>query len=157
MLEKFKHFSIYKLFFLAVLIQTALGFLLNLIDYFLIHSKSETDEMFQEFMSEDPIVYILLTITIAPLVETLIFQSSIIELIFKVNNKAVVFAVFFSGIIFGLLHYYSVYYQISASIIGIFYACTYIFIRNYRKESAFLFVFLIHVANNIIATLLDLV
>lgn len=157
MIKKLKEKSIYSLFFMAIISHTTLSLVLNFIDYYLIKSDAFNDDIFKDFMNENLIIYILLTLFLVPLLETLIFQTIVIEIILKINNKASILSIIISAFIFGLIHNYNAYYQFSAFLIGLFYAWIYLFIKKNKKESAFLFLVLIHSTNNLIATLFDII
>lgn len=88
----------------------------------------------------------------APFFETIIFQSFIYWLTNKLikteHTRNLIFLII-SSIAFGLSHFYSIYYIIYTTVIGIILACFYI-ISKKRKESAIKNVIIIHASFNFI-------
>lgn len=157
MTQKLKYCSIYKLYSLAILFQIIIVSCFIMIDSFFIDSDSNQNDFFIDLMKNDPITYILVLVIIAPFLETLIFQALVIEIVLKVNKKAVKWAIVLSALVFGLAHSYNIFYVFATFIIGLFYAWLYVFFKLHRKENAFLFVSLIHLTNNLIAGVIDCV
>ncbi|KYG84755.1 hypothetical protein AWW67_01540 [Roseivirga seohaensis] len=101
----------------------------------------------------------LLSVIVVPLVETCIFQFFIIEstfLFIENSSWAEKIALILSSILFGLSHYYNIYYIVIMIFIGLFYCWIYIFIRNWKsRKSAFWSLTLIHATNNLFAFIVD--
>jgi len=82
----------------------------------------------------DIVVRIIGGIFIAPIFETLIFQSFLIYIFTKVLIKNRYFAIFISALAFGLVHYYSIVYVLYAFFMGLYFAWTYL---NYYEKRGF--------------------
>ncbi len=101
------------------------------------------------------IVAFLMAVIWAPAIETLLYQAGIIHIIKAFVPKirySFIISVFVSSLVFGLSHPYSLNYVFAASITGLILATTY-FISLYRKQSAFLLVYLLHALNNLLGLL----
>lgn len=111
------------------------------------------------YMATDSIVLDMLIAVIAyPLIETLIFQSLIIEIVCKVikrPRKNICIAVIISSLAFALNHTYSLSYVIFAFFAGIIYALAY-YLGRYRKEGAIILVFILHAMDNLSASLYNM-
>lgn len=95
----------------------------------------------------------------APLIETLLFQSLIIEVICKIIKRPrrnIYIAIIVSSVAFALNHTYSVGYVIITFFLGIIYALAYYY-GKYRKESATILVFLLHSLYNLFASLYNMI
>jgi len=104
------------------------------------------------------VVDLVIAVIAAPLIETLLFQSSIIEVICKIIKRPrrnIWIAVFVSALAFALNHKYSMSYVIYSFFGGIIYALAY-YLGRYRKESAIILVFLLHSLHNLIASLYNM-
>lgn len=92
---------------------------------------------------------------IAPLLETLVFQSGIYHLIqcikFLKRNK--IAFILFSGLFFGVEHYYSFFYVFYAFIMGLILAYSYDLYKK-KQVSPFWVVTAIHCLRNSITTIL---
>lgn len=94
----------------------------------------------------------LITIIVAPLIETLLFQSLIIELVcklFKRPRRNLYISVTASSVAFALSHSYSICYIIITFLAGIILALAY-YLGRYRKESPIVLVFVIHAVYNLL-------
>lgn len=89
---------------------------------------------------------------IAPFIETLIFQSLVIELLEKIKilNEKKYIIVIISAILFGISHSYSYIYIFYAGILGLFLGYAYIVYQK-KHFSPFLMVIIIHSLRNTIA------
>ena len=105
--------------------------------------------------SNIPAYQILLIIVIAPLLETAIFQSSIIKLsrVFIKNNLIVIVI---SSFLFGLSHYYNLSYVFRTILIGFFLSLFYT-IMHKKRSSAFLRTVLLHSCWNLFTLALSLI
>jgi len=104
------------------------------------------------------VVDLVIAVIAAPLFETLLFQSLIIEVICKIIKRPrrnIWIAVFASAIAFALNHKYSMSYVIYSFFGGIIYALAY-YLGRYRKESAIILVFLLHSLYNLLASLYNM-
>lgn len=104
------------------------------------------------------VVDLVIAVIAAPLFETLIFQSLIIEIICKIIKRPrrnIYIAIIASALAFALNHTYSVYYVIFTFFVGIIYSLAY-YLGRYRKESAIILVFLLHSLDNLLASLYNM-
>lgn len=100
----------------------------------------------------------LIAIIVVPLIETLLFQSLIIEIICKLikrPRKNIWVAVLASSLAFAFNHMYSIGYVIITLLAGIILAFAY-YLGRYRKESAIILVFLIHSLYNLSTSLYNI-
>lgn len=98
---------------------------------------------------------VLDTLIIAPVIETLVFQTLFFAIYkrFKIKRELIVLS---SGLAFGFLHNYSIFYIINAAIIGFIFMYFYI-LRSEADEKPFISNVLAHSLSNaivIIAVLL---
>lgn len=91
---------------------------------------------------------------IVPFVESFIAQFLLIELFCRVVffKKKPHYAIFLSALMFGLLHYYSLYYMLYTFGVG-FILCSFYYFVRYRKGNAYLHTCLIHFIINLIVLL----
>ena len=102
-------------------------------------------------------IQILLIIFLGPLIETLFFQYGIIKLlrwIVSDPDKNFYPAIFLSAVAFGVGHNYNKYYLIFGFLSGLLLAVAF-YVAIYRKEPAFLTIFLIHSIWNSISLITD--
>jgi membrane protease YdiL (CAAX protease family) len=115
-------------------------------------------DMTGSFETDSIVLDLLIAVMVAPLFETLLFQSLIIEIICKIikrPRKNICIAVIASSLAFALNHTYSISYVIITFFIGIIFALTY-YLGRYRKESAILLVFIIHAMYNLSSSLYNM-
>ncbi len=101
---------------------------------------------------------LLIAVIVAPLLETLLFQSLIIEIICKIikrPRKNICIALLVSSLAFALNHTYSLSYFIISLCAGMILAVAY-YLGRYRKENAIILVFLIHSIYNLSSTLYNM-
>lgn len=91
----------------------------------------------------------IIVIIMAPLIETLLFQKFIISAIEKYVNNAII-SIFYSAIIFGLAHNYSLVYAVRAFITGLLYGILFTICKE--KHPAF-YTFIAHSSYNLICFL----
>ncbi|GAB3666558.1 hypothetical protein GCM10028791_42380 [Echinicola sediminis] len=96
----------------------------------------------------------LVTVIIAPLLETFVFQYFIIEVVLFIFKKfsfpfGINCSVIFSSIMFGLAHSYNVYYVLNTFLVGVLYALFYLMARKRRDISGYITVTSVHVYNNL--------
>lgn len=102
-------------------------------------------------------VQILLIIFLGPLFETLFFQYGIIKFLrWIVSDPVKNFypAVLLSAVAFGVAHNYNEYYLVFGFLSGLLLAIAF-YVAIYRKEPAFLTIFLIHSIWNSISLITD--
>jgi len=85
---------------------------------------------------------------IAPLIETLIFQIGVIKLVYYILPKYPIIPIIVSATLFGLTHFYSIYYVIYTVMIGLFLGTLY-FISKRKKISPFWVIFSVHALYNL--------
>jgi len=95
---------------------------------------------------------ILLLIVVAPLVETLLFQYSIIDYI-TTTFKSQSLAILLSAIAFGLTHYYSQGYIVATFFSGILFAFMFLVFRA-KNKSGILCIMAAHALYNLLILLL---
>ncbi len=98
---------------------------------------------------------IVLSLIIAPLLETLIFQKFIFNLC-RLYLKSNLICIIISAIIFGLNHYDSITSIIQTFIIGIGYSLYYSILRK-KEKNAFLKVALLHCLWNLLSLIISIV
>lgn len=110
-------------------------------------------------LSTDSVILdLLIGVIVVPLIETLLFQSLIIEIICKIIKRPrrnIYFAVIVSSLAFALNHTYSFSYVIITFFIGIIFALAY-YLGRYRKESAIILVSIIHSMYNLLSSLYNM-
>ncbi|RUT78078.1 CPBP family glutamic-type intramembrane protease [Ancylomarina longa] len=95
----------------------------------------------------------VMSVIVAPIFETLIFQTAIIFIIqFAIQNKLKRFwlSLIVSSLLFALNHIYSIAYFFFGIYVGGLFVIAY-YVAQKRKVSATLFVIAIHMMNNLIA------
>lgn len=101
----------------------------------------------------------LVSVLIAPIIETAIFQFAVIEVMaFTLDRMkyARLISVLISGLLFGFSHSYNVYYVLIMIVIGIFFGWTYTLITAWKsKKIGFWSVTFIHALNNLTGFVLD--
>jgi len=90
----------------------------------------------------------IISVIIAPLLETFIFQFLVIELLhtFKLDNTTIIFI---SAALFALSHYYNLIYILIIFLPGLIYATYYLYLKHNNKNG-FLPVFFLHSLSNLI-------
>jgi membrane protease YdiL (CAAX protease family) len=111
------------------------------------------------YIAADSIVIeMLIAVIAAPLIETLLFQSLIIEIVCKIIKRPrqnIHIAVIASALAFALSHLYSLSYFIITFFGGIILALAY-YLGRYRKEGAIILVFIIHSMYNLVISLYNM-
>jgi len=96
---------------------------------------------------------ILVVVVFGPVFETILYQSLIIHIIKAFVPKirySFFISIFISSFVFGLSHPYSLLYFLGATLYGVILATVY-YVSLFRKQSAFLLVFLLHATINFLA------
>ncbi|WP_420878613.1 type II CAAX prenyl endopeptidase Rce1 family protein [Roseivirga pacifica] len=100
-----------------------------------------------------------MSVILAPILETIIFQFAIIETIqftFERLNRVRIVSILVSGLLFGLSHSYNLYYISIMIGIGIYFAWVYTFISDWKsKKTAFWSITFIHGLNNLTGFIVD--
>lgn len=96
----------------------------------------------------------LLSVIIGPLLETLIFQYLTIEILsfFKLKKS---FIILISSLFFSLIHYYNFIYIIATLPAGIIYATYYMYLKEKKIKTPFLYIFGLHTLYNFTVFILD--
>lgn len=95
-----------------------------------------------------------LTVIIAPLLETLIFQFLVIEGLFMLKIKPK-YIVLVSSMLFAIIHSYNLVYVLFIVFLGILYAIYYTLLRKHGRYMAFGSVAILHAMLNLTAFLVD--
>lgn len=140
----------YKIYILSILGIFFYAFLLYIISLLFF----DLDEPFKEtapFKNTNIIVKIFSVIILAPLLETFIFQFLIIEGLFQIKlfKNRILLVIFTSALIFGLCHFYGLYYVIYTFGIGVIFNSFYSILKL-RGEISFLHTFFLHCIFNLI-------
>lgn len=140
MIQTLSKISLTRLIFLTVIIE----FTVSLVFGLLFFSNHSAGPKFETKLEEFFIVVI-----IAPFIETLIFQYTIISFFLNKRPKAVLFTIAFSAILFGVSHFYSQVYILKTFISGLLFGTLYIVV-NAKNSSAIIAVTLAHSIYNFI-------
>lgn len=108
--------------------------------------------------TDNIVIDLLIAVIAVPIIETLLFQSLIIEIICKIVKrpwKNIWIAVLASSLAFALNHTYSFLYVLITFLVGIIYALAY-YLGRYRKEDAIILVFILHAMDNFLASLYNM-
>lgn len=136
--------SLSKVFFFATLNKILLTWILSAI----ISIYDET-LLSNPIDNESPFFGFCVTILVAPLIETFLFQYSVLAIGDKYKAPTNL-SIAVSALLFGLAHHYNMVYIFATLLSGFFYA--YLFAKIKRRESGFmacLFVASIHACNNL--------
>ena len=141
-------------FFYFVLFFLFVNYFINIPFFFFTIPENLGDSFPMEYLNTlDLSIQVLLIIFLGPLIETLLFQYGIIKLlrwIISDTDKNFYPAVLLSAVAFGLGHNYNIYYVLFGFLSGLMLAIAF-YVAIYRKEPAFLTIFLIHSIWNSIA------
>ena len=135
--------EIFTFIFFSFLLLILLAVPFHLVKYFFDISSGNS------IMVEKTIIEkVIIGIFIGPIIETLIFQTALINLsLFIKKNK--LFAILVSALLFGLSHYYSFYYFTYTFTIGSFLSYLY-FLSKKKKYNPILTLSSIHALYNLI-------
>ena len=88
------------------------------------------------------------TLIIAPILETIIFQTLFFVILtkFKINKWIIVLV---SGVTFGAIHYYSIFYMINTTLVGVVFIYFYI-LRAESNKRPFVSTMIAHATINLI-------
>ncbi len=89
-------------------------------------------------------------VLIAPIFETLIVQFLVLELLHKLKISASV-SILIAAVIFGVLHYYNIWYILATVISGFVFAYYYMALRPQGKWNKILLLIALHAMANIVA------
>lgn len=133
----------FKYFIIFLLLKLTFSFLTSIIaTYF---DPTSTQNPIDKY---DITANIILSLIIAPLLETLLFQYALIELLLK-TKLSPLFIIAISSLLFGLSHNYNISYIIATTISGFFYATYYYKLRNQGRLTGFLLITLLHSLSNL--------
>lgn len=113
----------------------------------------DPDLTYNPIEKESIYVIFIISVIVAPVIETFIFQLAVIEIgyEFKLRGRLLVLL---SAILFGISHYYNWVYAMVMVFTGFIFAYSYVFIRNqYDIAKATLFVASLHAASNLVSFL----
>ncbi len=95
----------------------------------------------------------ILTVVIAPIFETFIFQFLLIEILltFKLKKEIIIYI---SAILFAATHNYNFVYFIAIIFSGLIYAAYYLYLKSKNKNALF-YVILLHSVSNLFIFVID--
>ena len=96
-----------------------------------------------------------ITVIIAPLVETFIFQYLIIEFLFRFKKIKLNIIILVSSLAFGLLHDYNFIYVLVMCVVGFIYASYYLYLKIKVIKFPFLYICSLHALSNFLVFILD--
>jgi len=121
-------------------------------------SDSLTNDSVENLEQYGKVAVLYGLVVFAPIIETFIYQFSIIKLfklVFKDDLLILIIAVPISALFFSLSHPYSVYYVVITFLSGLLFGLAF-FIGMYRKDlPAFLIVVMVHSSWNLFAFIMD--
>lgn len=97
----------------------------------------------------------ILSVIIAPLLETFLFQYLIIEILSFFKRIKVNIIIIISSLAFSLIHYYNFIYILVTLLSGMIYASYYLYLKEEKQKSPFLYVFALHSLYNFSVFILD--
>lgn len=113
---------------------------------------------FDTFNKEKDYTFFILSVFIAPFIETFVFQYLVFKIPFslnllKINKYSIAFLILISTILFTFQHQYNIAYTIYSAVIGLYFALTFVYAEYIRKDliSGFKLVAGIHLLLNFIA------
>jgi membrane protease YdiL (CAAX protease family) len=121
----------------------------EIIDYFF-EIETGQDALINDLSG---LILLIVTVILAPLIETFIFQYIVIKISFFFLKSAL-FSILLSAFLFGLNHLYSIPYFIVTFFAGIIYASLY-FIAKAKNTNPFWMIFLVHALYNLTVSLLN--
>jgi lipoprotein signal peptidase len=97
---------------------------------------------------------LFLTVIIAPLLETFVFQYLIIEILYKlkINDEIIIWV---SALAFSLSHYYNFIYILAILFPGFLFSSFYLYLKKSKYKSPFLAVILLHAISNFIVFVIN--
>ena len=96
-----------------------------------------------------------LTVIIAPLIETFIFQYLIIEFLFRFKKIGVNIIILVSALAFGCSHYYNLIYVLAMCVVGFIFASYYLYLKIKEIRFPFLYIFSLHALWNFLVFILE--
>ena len=97
----------------------------------------------------------ILTVIIAPLIETFIFQYLIIEFLFRFKKIKVNIIILISVLAFGCSHYYNLIYVLVMCVVGFIFASYYLYLKIKEIRYPFLYICSLHALCNFLVFILD--
>lgn len=138
-----------------------IGFSLHLIvslAFLLLPDKMNKVNYFENLQHIEKVGLFFMSIGLAPILETFIFQFSVIKITRVFIKKAkwgLYISVPISALLFGLSHCYSIVYMFATFLTGLIYALAF-YIAQYRRDfSAFIIVAAFHSLWNIFASIMN--
>lgn len=155
MIERIKSLNLLVL----LLIFTGISLLLSLILEESIYFFEGNRSVFEIYDAEDSLQLMLIeSVIIAPIIESLL-MSTVLEMLFVFLRKSrykYIISIIICGALFGIMHFYNIYYIMVTSVIGFLYSSIYVFFRKTRLsyKYAILGIILVHALDNLITILL---
>ncbi len=145
--------EICKLILIGILVSIAVNIILGLTFTSLLSydpSKSDT------YIDDLSIVKkILLIVILAPLIETFLFQYLLIRPFLKKKSKKIMMlGIFISALVFGLMHYFNIYYIVTMFVIGLIFGIFFV-LGQTKFNRGFIVVFSIHSFMNGLSMILE--
>ncbi len=145
--KEFSKISQFKLICFTVIIEISVTLIFSFL-LFPNHTAGPTfDTKLEEFF---------IAVVFAPLIETLIFQYSIISYILGKWTNAYLFSCIFSAVLFGISHFYSPEYILKTFFSGLLFGSLYLVVHN-KNNNAFIIVAIAHSIYNFIGFCLRLI
>lgn len=148
-----------KSFLLHIILFIVLSFIISEFSEFLVNSLAGRNIAKDNPISNDSTnTKILLGLILSPILETFLFQQSILLFTRKLFDNFpynYIIPISFSSFLFGIMHSFSIYYIIDGIIIGIWFAFTYLYTLDKFNSlvKAFISAWLCHLFLNSIAIL----
>jgi hypothetical protein len=138
------------LFFVFLLL--ALSYLIVAISLLIYVPESSGSEYLHK---KNPYYLFFTACIVAPLFETLVFQTIIIALVRNFLSKKIGFQIAISALLFSLIHYYSIWYIVFAFLVGIILATGYVIYYRNGELKAFAAIAGVHFLRNFISFIVD--
>jgi hypothetical protein len=149
--DRFKSNGFVALFVFLVILDNTYnfisGYIISLYDEILL----DIDPYFEGFSLMG---ILFLTVIIAPLLETFVFQYLIIEILYKlkINDEIIIWV---SALAFSLSHYYNFIYILAILFPGFLFSSFYLYLKKSKYKSPFLAVILLHAISNFIVFVIN--
>ncbi|MBP2027237.1 membrane protease YdiL (CAAX protease family) [Acetoanaerobium pronyense] len=150
------HSNIYKIpKWKFIVIMGLVGFLLNILLSNISYYILDIDVAADYYEAQDILLFTVLSaVVISPFIETLIFQALVLNSL-KTHRIRLVFKILVSAFSFGILHLiYNVMYGISAFIIGIILAYSFVVFER-KNQNPIIVVTLIHSLINLLTLIIS--
>jgi membrane protease YdiL (CAAX protease family) len=130
--------------FLSIAIPLFYTLIGSIFVFIFLNDEMDSSNKLQDIVLVKKIFY---GVIFAPFVETLFFQFIPIEVLTLITKNKQIFIFFFSGVLFGLAHYFNnddYFFSIAAFFVGLIFASIYILAKK-RKDISFPFLLVLSV------------